>query len=133
LRAIVFWSRSSAFRHQCAADAAEVDAVVLPVAAVLDRDDRVPHRRRDLVVGHERPRFRAAKHREDPLAARVVDVAVHLLVELAPRIERARVHLARDRADQPEAERDRPEQEQGGDEREEPELADPPALPRRSR
>ena len=104
-------------------DAADVDAVVLPEAAVLDRDDRVPHRVGDLVVVDERARLGAAEDGEDPLARRVVDVAVDLVVELPAGVELR--DLAGDRPDHAEAERDRPEYEEDGEQRKEAKLADP--------
>ena len=119
-------------RDERAADATEVDPVVLPEAPVLDCDDRVPHRVGDLVVADQRPRLRAAQDGEDPrrLLVRVVDVAVHLLVQLALRIELAGVDLGGDGADQPEAERHRPDDQEDGEERKEAKLADPAARPR---
>ena len=117
--------------QECAADAAQVDPVVLPEAPVLDRDDRVPHRVGDLVVGDQRPSLGAAQDREDARRGlvRVVDVAVHLVVELPLRVELR--DLARDRADQPKAERHRPEQPEDGEERKEAKPADPATRTRR--
>ena len=66
------------------------------------------------------------------LAARVVDVAVDLAVELLLRVELAGVDLARDCADQAEAERHRPEETEDGEERKEAKLADPAARTPRS-
>jgi hypothetical protein len=115
-----------------ARDAAEVDALVLPEAAVLDRDDRVAHRGRDLVVLDERARLGAAQNGEHTRLRRVVDVAVDLLVELAARIELPGVDLGRDGANEAEAERHRPDEEEDGEEREEPKPADT-ATPTRGR
>ena len=119
-------------RDEGAADAAQVDPVVLPEPPVLDRDDRVAHRVGDLVVLDQRACLGAAEDREDPLAARVVDVAVDLLVELALRVELAGLDFSRDSTDQPEAERHRPEEAQDGEEREEAKPADPATPTRRS-
>ena len=49
---------------QRAADAAQVDAVVGVEAAVLDRDDRVLHHRRDLALGQEDPALVAGQEPE---------------------------------------------------------------------
>ncbi len=97
-----------------APDAANVDAAVLPVAAVLDRDDRMAHQRVDVLVVDERPRLRAAQHGEHRVAVVGVDDAVDLLLDLVARIELG--DLAGDRRDQAEAERDRAQQSQDGEE-----------------
>jgi hypothetical protein len=49
-----------------ATDAAQVDPVVLPETAILDRDDRMPHRVGDLVVADQRACLGAAQHGEHP-------------------------------------------------------------------
>ena len=110
-----------------AADAAHVDAVVLPEAAVLDGDDRVAHRVGDVLVLDERPRLGAPQDGEHAVPVGGVDVAVHLLVELALRIELRR-DLARDRPDQAEGERHGAQDPEDGDEPEEAELANAAAL-----
>ena len=123
-------------RPERAPDPADVDAAVLPVAPVLDRDDRMAHPRIDLVEADESSGLGAAEDGEDArrparaLARRGVDVAVDLLLELPAGIELRQ--LAGDRRDQPEAERDRAEKREDGEEREEPELADPPPPIRRA-
>ena len=59
-----------------ARDPAHVDAPMLPIAAVLDGDDRLLHHRSNLVGGHDHPALLAAQDREDRLAVGRVDVAV---------------------------------------------------------
>jgi hypothetical protein len=107
-----------------AGDAAQVDAVVLVEALVLDRDDRLFHDRRDLVAVDEDPALGPAQRREDGVVVVRVDMAVDLVRHL-PRV--AVRDLAGDGRDQPEAEGRHAEQEEDEDEREETQLADPTA------
>ena len=85
---------------QRARDAADVDAVVLVEASVLDRDDRLPHDRRHVVdVLQEHAALVAAEDREDGAAVGRVDDAVDLRALRRGVEER---DLARDGANQTE-------------------------------
>ena len=90
-----------------ATDTAQVDAAVLVEPLVLDRDDRLPHQRRDIVDRlDQHAALVATEHRQHARrrGVRVVDDAVKLVrALLAPGVERR--DLARDRANQTEAER----------------------------
>ncbi len=109
-------------------DAASVDAVVLVEAAILDRDDRLPHDRRDVVdVLDEDAALLAAEHGEHGAAVRGVDDAVDLGV-LRRGVEKG--DLARDGANQTECERRPREQHQDGEHGEETQLTNPAPLAR---
>ena len=100
-----------------AADAAEVDAVVGVEALVLDRDDRVLHGRRDLVLGDEDPLLVAGQAAER-LAAAVDDhgVAGRRLLELR--------QVGGDGHHHPEHGRDGREQSEARQQRDHAQLAD---------
>ena len=111
-------------RPDGAGDAADVDALVLPEAAVLDRDDRALHVLGDLVRADDDAALRPAQAGEDGLAVGCVDEAVLSEVGLIQRIQLRDV--ARDRRDEPVHERDRAHEPQNAEQRQEPELAHPP-------
>ena len=123
--------RGSALHDRLAADvrperachATQVDPVVLEEAAILDRDDRLPHDRRDLLGLDEDSALLTAQHGEDRSAVGRVDDGVDLGA-LCGRIERR--DLARDGADEPEREREQGKNEQKPDERCQPPLTNPP-------
>src|SRR5581483_2983762 len=103
--------------------AANVDAAVLVEALVLHRDDRLLDPGRDGVRGHEDTALRPAQHGEDRVAVAGVDVAVHLLVLVAERVEPAQ--LLADREDDAVRKGRQAEEAEDGDERQKTELADP--------
>ena len=113
-----------------AGHALDVDALVLPEAAVLDGDDRLLHHGRDLLRTHQDAALGAAQDGEHRLAVRGVDVAEPLGPPLVAGLELGQ--LARDGADEPEHERHRHQTGDDGEEREEPELADPARAPGRA-
>ena len=109
--------------HERAHDAARVDAVVLVEPAILDRDDRLPHDRRDVVdVLEEDAALVAAEHGQHGAAVRGVDDAVDLGV-LGSGVELG--DLARDGANQTECERRPREHHQHGEHCEETQLTNP--------
>ena len=116
---MLFWRTSC---QSGAGDAADVDAVVLEEALVLDRDDRLAHDRRDVVGADEHAALVAAQHREDALAVRRVDDAVDLRV-LRARVERR--DLAGDRPHEAEGERQSRRDDEDEQQRREPTLANP--------
>ena len=100
-----------------ARDAAQVDAVVGVEAAVLDRDDRVLHDRRDLVLAQEQPLLVAGQD-ADPVPVAVVDdrVARGRLLELG--------QVGGDGHQHPEHGRDGGQDAEAEQEREQAQLAD---------
>src|SRR5512132_695992 len=111
------------------ADRAYVDAAVLEETAVLDRDDRLLHHRRDVVVVDEDAVLRPPQHRQD-VAGRVVDLRVDLVL-LLRRVE-LRDRPA-DRGYEPEGKRRHRQDEERERQDEQTQLLDPAALPRRRR
>jgi hypothetical protein len=83
--------------------AAEIDAVVLVEALVLDRDDRLPHDRCDVFRVHENAALVAAQDGEDAAPVGRVHDRVDVRV-LRRRVERR--DLTRHRAHEPERERE---------------------------
>src|SRR6185295_14999928 len=94
-------------RPDGASDAAQVDAVVLVEAFVLDRDDRLLHDRRDVVRADEDATLGAPQGGEDGVPVVRIDVPVHLALNVA-RV--TRWDLTRDCGDEPERERRHAEQ-----------------------
>jgi hypothetical protein len=101
---------------------------VFEEAFVLDRDDRLLHPGRDLVVSDEGAALRPAEYREDRLAVRGVDVAVTDNVATC-RVELG--YLTGDRRDESVRERRQPEDAEDGDDGNEAELSDAAPLARR--
>ena len=102
------------------ADAAQVDAVVGVEAAVLDRDDRVLHHRRDLRLSEKDPLL-VAGERAELVAVVVEDDRVAGGRELELR------QVGGDRHHHPEHGRDRRQHAEADQQQEEPQLADPHA------
>jgi hypothetical protein len=111
-----------------AEDAAVVDALVLPEAAVLDRDDRLFHERRDVTARDHDPALVAAQRREHCLAVGGVDVTELLRPLGRRRLERS--HVACDRAYEPVGKGHERHESEDANERQSSELADPAPLRR---
>jgi hypothetical protein len=107
-------------------DAAEVDSLVLPVAPVLDGDDRLLHDGGDLLRAHEHPALVSAQDGEHRLPVGGIDVPELLDALLLARLELRDV--ARDGAHEAVCERDRHDQPDDDEEGEDAELANPPPL-----
>ena len=101
-----------------ARDTAQVDAVVLVEALVLDGDDRLLHDRRDLFGGDEHAALVTTEDGEHTPLARCVGRRVDDRVDVAARVRRIeRGELAPDRHHEPVAERGGREREQDEQER----------------
>ena len=111
-----------------ARDALQIDAVVFEEALILDRDDRLPHDRRDVLGLDEDAALVAAKHGEHGSAVRRIDDRVHVRV-LRGGVERG--DLARDRAHETERERDACGKEEDEQQRRKTTLANPAPRTRR--
>jgi len=109
-------------RPERAADAADVEPLVLVEALVLRGDDRLHHQRADLVEVQQHAALRPAQAREDRLPVVRVDVAVDLDALLVRRVELA--ELGAQRGDDPEREGRESEHAEHAQEGEQPELAD---------
>jgi hypothetical protein len=96
---------------------------------VLDRDDRLPHDRCDLLGLHEDPALVSTEHGQDGPAVLRVDDGVDVRA-LSCRIERR--DLARDCADEPEGEGEARRDEEDGHQRRKTTLANPAPRTRRS-
>jgi hypothetical protein len=106
------------------ADAAQVDALVGVEAPVLDRDDRVLHHGRDLVLAQEEPLLVAGQHAEV--------VAVHVgQVRVARRRQLELRQVRGDGHHHPEDRGDRGEDAEAEQQHEQAQLADPHAAARR--
>ena len=115
-----------------ARDADRVDAAVLPVALVLDRDRRLRHPRADLAPGHPLPVPSFGGDRSEARAVGGVDERVLPDREGLERGERAAL-VVRDRAAHADAEQgDRDDHAEGGDEDPDPAPALAALLPLRA-
>ena len=104
----------------------QVDAAVLPEAAVLDGDDRVLHPRVDLIRLDEHAALVPAQAGQDGRAVGRVDEAVLLEGALADRAQLR--NLARDRCDEPVNERNAAYEPEDREQSEEAKLANPTCL-----
>ena len=111
-----------------AGDAADVHAVVLVEALILDRDDRLAHDRRDLLGLDEDAALVAAQDGQHAPAVLRVDHGVDVRA-LCSRVERW--DLARDGAHEPEREREARRDEEDGHKRRKTTLANPAPRTRR--
>jgi hypothetical protein len=126
IRSLLFQRCSSC--PECAGDALQIDAVVLEEALVLDRDDRLPHDRSDVVRAHEDAALVASQDGQDRASVRRVDDRVDV------RVLRGRVELwdlTRDGPDEPEREGQERGDEQDEQQCRKPTLANPASRTRR--
>ncbi len=111
-----------------ARDTAHVDPVVLVEALILDRDDRLPHDRRDVLGADEDATLVAPEHRKDAAPVRRVDHRVDVGA-LRRGVERG--NLAGHRPDEAEREGQPGGHEQDGHQRRKTTLANPAPRTRR--